>query len=53
MKKMIAISIVTLAIVAFEQSSAFACVDYPDWMTTSTNSHAAELPETPPPESGC
>ncbi len=53
MKKMIAISIVILAMVTFEQSSAFACVDYPDWMTTSVNSQAVQLPQTPPPESGC
>lgn len=53
MKKMIAISVVILAMVAFEQSRAFACVDYPDWMTPSVNSPVVQLPQTPQPESGC
>ncbi len=50
MKKMIAITIVILTmLVAFEQGSAFACVDYPDWMTTSVNSHTMQPSQTPPP----
>jgi hypothetical protein len=50
MKKMIAITIVFLTMMlAFEQGSAIACVDYPDWMSTSVNLHAVQLPQTPPP----
>ena len=52
MKKMIAISILILAMVAVERGITFACVDYPDWMTTSVNLPAVQLPQTPPPETG-
>ncbi len=52
MKKMIAISVVILAMIAFEQGSTFACVDYPDLMTTSVKPEAVQLHKTPLPETG-